>query len=149
MILKKATIANYLSITGSIEFDLDNRATILLGANDHGKSNILKALCCLAAAAEGIDLPVDLRGQIAAKWEESKDVEGITRGKWFKDTAKSFLDGEEASKVALARTYAFRCREKNGTPIEGIDREVALALCNSIAKELALPSIKAKEIIEA
>ena len=47
MILKKVTIANFLSITGSIEVDLDRRATILLGANDHGKSNILKAVLCM------------------------------------------------------------------------------------------------------
>ena len=46
---KKAHVREGLAsvITGSIEFDLDGNVTVLLGADDHGKSNILKGLCCL------------------------------------------------------------------------------------------------------
>ncbi|MET0602380.1 MAG: AAA family ATPase [Baekduia sp.] len=44
MRLVKATIAGYRSIRNEVELTLDDRVTIVLGANDHGKSNLLKAL---------------------------------------------------------------------------------------------------------
>src|SRR5579863_4012979 len=47
MILKHLVIQDFLSIRGKIEINVDRRVTILLGANDHGKSNILRALICL------------------------------------------------------------------------------------------------------
>jgi recombinational DNA repair ATPase RecF len=47
MVLQKLIIEDFLSIRGKIEVDFDSRVTILLGANDHGKSNILRALSCL------------------------------------------------------------------------------------------------------
>jgi predicted ATP-dependent endonuclease of OLD family len=103
----------------------------------------------LAAIAENIELPNDLRTQISVKWAGGLAQEGITRGKWFKDTSRHFLKNEEASKVALARTYAFHCREKNLPPPEGVSRELALELCKKIAGELTLPSIKARQTIEA
>lgn len=47
MVLKRLKIQDYLSIRGTVSLDIDPRVSILLGANDHGKSNILRALCCL------------------------------------------------------------------------------------------------------
>jgi len=47
MRLRKLSIKDFLSISGTINLDIDPSATVLLGANDHGRSNILKALCCL------------------------------------------------------------------------------------------------------
>jgi predicted ATPase len=44
VILQKVRISNYLSIKGTIEIDIDANVTILLGSNDHGKTNILKAI---------------------------------------------------------------------------------------------------------
>lgn len=44
MLLKKVTISGYRSITGSIELHLDSAVTVILGANDHGKTNILRAI---------------------------------------------------------------------------------------------------------
>ena len=44
MFLRRITITDFLSIRGTLTLDLDPRVTILLGANDHGKSNILRAL---------------------------------------------------------------------------------------------------------
>jgi hypothetical protein len=103
----------------------------------------------LAANAENLELPADVKAQISVKWEEAKAVEGVTRGKWFKDTSKHFLNKKEASKVALARTYAFKCREAALAAPEGGDRELALALCKDIAQKLGFPSLKAKQAIEA
>lgn len=53
MILTKLTIANFLSVKGPVVIDVDPKVTVLLGANDHGKTNILQALRCL-----NHDLPI-------------------------------------------------------------------------------------------
>jgi predicted ATPase len=44
VIFKSIAISNFLSIRGTISFDIDSNVSILLGANDHGKSNILAAI---------------------------------------------------------------------------------------------------------
>ena len=44
MHLTKLKVRNYLSVNGECELPIDGRVTILLGANDHGKSNLLRAL---------------------------------------------------------------------------------------------------------
>ncbi len=44
MFLTKLKAKNFLSVKGNCELPVDNRETILLGANDHGKSNLLRAL---------------------------------------------------------------------------------------------------------
>src|SRR5437899_816163 len=47
MKLKKVKIAGYKSIKEEITLHIEDRVTILIGANDSGKSNILSALRCL------------------------------------------------------------------------------------------------------
>jgi predicted ATP-dependent endonuclease of OLD family len=44
MLLTKIEITDFLSIKGSMLLDFDRKVTILLGSNDHGKSNVLKAV---------------------------------------------------------------------------------------------------------
>jgi predicted ATP-dependent endonuclease of OLD family len=44
MLLSKVKVRNFLSIKGECELPVDRRVSVLLGANDHGKSNLLKAL---------------------------------------------------------------------------------------------------------
>jgi predicted ATPase len=44
MLLSKVEITDFLSIKGTLPIDFDNRVTILLGSNDHGKSNVLRAI---------------------------------------------------------------------------------------------------------
>lgn len=44
MILKRVEITDFLSVKGKLPIDFDKKITIFLGANDHGKSNILVAL---------------------------------------------------------------------------------------------------------
>jgi AAA15 family ATPase/GTPase len=44
MILSRLRVKNFLSINGECDLPLDGRVTVLLGANDHGKSNLLRAL---------------------------------------------------------------------------------------------------------
>jgi predicted ATP-dependent endonuclease of OLD family len=102
-----------------------------------------------AAEAENIDLPGDFKEQLLADWTAAKDSKETTRGKWFKDTSRKFLNNEEASKVALARNYAFRCREVSQKVGDGDDTSFALSVCREISKKLKLPSIKAKQVISA
>jgi predicted ATPase len=44
MLLSKLKVKNFLSVNGECELPIDGRVTVLLGANDHGKSNLLRAL---------------------------------------------------------------------------------------------------------
>lgn len=44
MILRKVTVSRFRSIRNSCEVAVDGRVTVLLGANDHGKSNLLLAI---------------------------------------------------------------------------------------------------------
>jgi predicted ATP-dependent endonuclease of OLD family len=59
MRLIKATIEGYRSIKETVDVHLDPRVTIVLGANDHGKSNLLHALRHLNPE-EGFDADDDL-----------------------------------------------------------------------------------------
>lgn len=49
MRLERATIAGYRSIREPFKLDLDRRVTVVLGANDHGKTNLLSAILHLNA----------------------------------------------------------------------------------------------------
>jgi hypothetical protein len=44
MLLTRLEITNFLSIKGTMPIDLDKKVTIMLGSNDHGKSNVLRAI---------------------------------------------------------------------------------------------------------
>jgi len=47
MRLKMVTIRGFRSIQATIQVPIDRNVTILIGANDHGKSNVLSAIRCL------------------------------------------------------------------------------------------------------
>jgi len=44
MLLKRIELTDFLSIKGKLPVEFDKKVTVLLGSNDHGKSNILAAL---------------------------------------------------------------------------------------------------------
>jgi hypothetical protein len=44
MLLTRLEITDFLSIKGTLPIDLDKKTTIMLGSNDHGKSNVLRAI---------------------------------------------------------------------------------------------------------
>lgn len=47
MKLKKVVVTGYKSIKGTEPLIIDQKTTIFIGANDHGKSNLLNAILCL------------------------------------------------------------------------------------------------------
>ena len=47
MRLLKTTIEGYRSIRDAVDLHVDPHVTVILGANDHGKTNLLDALCHL------------------------------------------------------------------------------------------------------
>lgn len=59
MRLKHLTIAGYRSIRERFDLDLDDLVTVILGANDHGKTNLLNALLHLNP-----DHPFDPEGDV-------------------------------------------------------------------------------------
>lgn len=68
MRLVKAKIAGYRSIKDEIELVIDRKITVVLGANDHGKTNLLEALLHINADNPFTedDLNWDLEGTQAA-----------------------------------------------------------------------------------
>jgi hypothetical protein len=67
-------------------------------------------------------------------------------GKWFKDLAKQHV-GDEASKVALARLYAFDCREQENLALDPDCLQKAQQLCGAITQTLKLPKIRAERTL--
>src|ERR1700691_3779375 len=65
MFLSKLRVKNFLSVNGECELPIDPRVTVLLGANDHGKSNLLRSLVHL-----NFDAPLDAD-------EENWDSKGV------------------------------------------------------------------------
>lgn len=59
MRLTKVSIEGYRSIRERLDFQFDDRTTVILGANDHGKTNVLHALLHLNAE-HGFDSDGDL-----------------------------------------------------------------------------------------
>jgi hypothetical protein len=67
-------------------------------------------------------VPATLPKTVQESWENfkagaHKDAKSENAGKWFKDLSIEVL-GEEASKVALARNYAFISRDAVNKPVD-------------------------------
>jgi len=93
-------------------------------------------------------IPETLDERIKSSWEEQKKTTDKTTGRWFKEISIEIF-GDEVSKVWLARNYVFLCRDleedelKKGAMLDG------RVLCEEIAKRLALPGIKSKQLLES
>jgi hypothetical protein len=84
MLLRRIEIENFLSIKRRLPVDFDRKVSVLLGSNDHGKSNILAALLCLnddtpiledeinwdANGETSISFSFDLTGKETKAWKE-------------------------------------------------------------------------------
>jgi len=82
VILKRVVVQNFLSFRDRLTIDIDRNITILLGSNDHGKSNLLRALVHLNdevpitpdecnwddAGAPGLSFEFELASSELQKW---------------------------------------------------------------------------------
>jgi predicted ATP-dependent endonuclease of OLD family len=100
-------------------------------------------------------VPVDLGKTVRDDWQKFQNApkdpkQQPNAGKWFKEMCIEVME-EEASKVALARNYAFLCRErsKDTTP-EPKRLALAISLCHQVISTLKVPSVKApRQLVEA
>jgi predicted ATPase len=104
-----------------------------------------------AAEAGSMTFSEDDRAKIKAEWETHlKQKPQANTGAWFKRVSGQVLkDKEGASKVGLARNYAFRCREKPDLQIAEPRQVMALDLCAIIVQSLKLPATRALKVMEA
>jgi predicted ATP-dependent endonuclease of OLD family len=104
-----------------------------------------------AAESESKPFTVEFEQDITASWREHLKNNGKNCGEWFKKISIKVLDNKNkdgASKVALARNYAFLCREKLDAPLAASRTERSIELCSGIIKAVSLPGTKAPQVIE-
>lgn len=128
-------IKGYRSIRDEIELHLDGRITVLLGANDHGKTNILAALQHLNPDAPFVE-PDDLNWDSGGTFSDSPSIIGE-----FRFSPEEFTEVVEAhNSETLDELMNERIREL---------RE-AVTLCtnevNDCEKDLALKTAALEEL---
>jgi len=105
----------------------------------------------IATAAEGASAGFsdDDKKKVKDDWDAHLMQPGGNTGAWFKKTSGLVLkDKEGASKVGLARNYAFRCREKSTLDIAEPRETMALELSTKMVQLLELPATRAPKVIE-
>lgn len=88
MLLTRTVISGYRSITNSVTLHWDPTVTVILGANDHGKTNILRAV-------EHLNPDLEFTAEDRS-WDRSDDV-GAPLIEFYFD-----LDDEERSEIVAA-----------------------------------------------
>lgn len=112
-------------------------------------SNAVMDAIRTAAAAESITLGADFETTVRDDWQSHATEPKKHTADWFKELSKKLLGNKDgASKVALARNYAFRCREKLDVAPAAARIAPAVSLAQGIAKALKLPGTKAQRVIE-
>jgi predicted ATP-dependent endonuclease of OLD family len=102
-----------------------------------------------AAEAASVAFSEDDKKRAKGEWDAHLKQPQTNTGAWFKRISGEFLkDKEGASKVGLARNYAFRCREKPVLKIVDLRQAMALELSLKIVRSLELPATRAPEVIE-
>jgi recombinational DNA repair ATPase RecF len=97
--LTRVTIEGYRSIRERLELDLDDRITIVLGANDHGKTNVLHAVLHLNEG-EPFDAARDLNWDLEGRPEEFPSIR--YRLALSDDERQSFLERENGRRTVAA-----------------------------------------------
>ena len=85
MKLKKVIVTGFKSIKGTEPLIIDKKTTIFIGANDHGKSNLLHAALCLnddkPITEENVNWDLDTNTKPRIEWHFSieEDKEAIKK----------------------------------------------------------------------
>jgi predicted ATP-dependent endonuclease of OLD family len=78
MRLRKVSIIGYRSIRERLDLDVDARVTVVLGANDHGKTNLLHAITHLNDDAPFV-LDRDLNWDYEGRGDEFPQAHYVVR----------------------------------------------------------------------
>ena len=113
----------------------------------HLADAVLKTLNA-ALDSEGLQVPPTLAEDVKTAWTAHCKKPETNTGMWFNEIAKTHLGGETASKVVLARTYAFLCREDADFEPDADRINKALNLCQDISTRLAIPKLRAEAKLE-
>lgn len=97
----------------------------------------------------GRQTPRDLATTVRREWEAFQKDHPTTAGMWFSQSSERLID-VEVSKVHLARTYAFMCRDLIPLPEPAVAGDLRRAenLCKQLIELLELPHKKAEEAVE-
>lgn len=109
MRLEYVAIAGYRSIREPFEFDLDPRVTVVLGANDHGKTNLLNGILHL-----NDDHPFDQENDINLDYEGRGDeFPAVSYSFRLSDEERAELLQRETARIRLEAIAAFRAQLDN------------------------------------
>lgn len=104
MRLEQVTIAGYRSIREPFKLDLDSRVTVVLGANDHGKTNLLNVFLHLNE-----DHPFDQENDLNLDYEgRDEEFPAISYRFRVADEEREELLRCETARVRLEAIAAFR-----------------------------------------
>jgi predicted ATP-dependent endonuclease of OLD family len=110
MKLKKVVLTGYKSVKQEEILHVDTRVTILIGANDHGKSNLLAAITCLndetpiAPEDRNWDLPE--RSTVELKWHFTASSDELEKLASIGPKQKVTENDQERSAREIERTEA-------------------------------------------
>jgi predicted ATP-dependent endonuclease of OLD family len=130
MRLERALVQNFRSIVNSTLVDIDNRVTVIVGKNEQGKSNFLKALSSFDSSEEyGLrDLPNHLRADLERRNPSEIPVVSL----WFclsdpdREALRETVPGiEDAREIKIARHYD-GSYEAYSVPPDGPPTKIAL-----------------------
>lgn len=109
MRLERVTIAGYRSIREVFKLDLDPRVTVVLGANDHGKTNLLNGILHLNE-----DHPFDQENDLNLDYEGRRDeFPAVSYSFRLSDQEREELLRRETGRVQLEAIAAFRAQLDN------------------------------------
>lgn len=100
-----------------------------------------KATIITATRIEDPQKRTALDTELQREWDGHVREQVKTTGKWFKDFCKTHAK-TEVSKVALARSYVFSCREATNIETDVEQEAKALALCQKIVAVLNPPPLR-------
>jgi predicted ATPase len=126
--LEQVTIVGYRSIRESFILDLDARVTVVLGANDHGKTNLLNGILHLNE-----DHPFDQENDLNLDYEGRADeFPAVSYSFRLSDEELEELLRRETCRIRLEAIAAFRAQLENeakeaGKAAEAAEREKAKA----------------------
>jgi predicted ATP-dependent endonuclease of OLD family len=141
MILRRMEIANFLSIKGKLPVEFDRKVSVLLGSNDHGKSNILTALQHLNDETPITEDEVNWDAEGDASLSYSFELTSDEKKRWKDIVEKLSKDVQERASKVVDTADSLHGDESNPTPapVSESPASVAIKKAAPAAKDRLLP----------